>query len=118
MTDGYREVAENFLRCFLLTKRHPETLLLFIASAVFFFFCYMTYKGTVCRRDVSPLLVLSISDENQKTLMSCPLSRESAVCLVAAEHAAVRRECLALLSLFSETPRGRGLAIDSLDVQT
>lgn len=60
----------------------------------------------------------SMSDENQKTLMSCPASRESAVRLVAAEHAGVRRECLALLSLFSETPRGRSLAIDSLDVQT
>ncbi|XP_075892175.1 tetratricopeptide repeat protein 12 [Nelusetta ayraudi] len=58
------------------------------------------------------------NDENQKTLMSCPVSRESAVRLVAAEQAAVRRECLALLSLFSETPRGRRLAIDSLDVQT
>lgn len=80
----------------------------------------MTYHGILSCGDTmfSPLFFLSISDENQKTLMSCPVSRESAVRLVAAEQAAVRRECLALLSLFSETPRGRRLASDCLDVQT
>ncbi|XP_051254268.1 tetratricopeptide repeat protein 12 isoform X1 [Dicentrarchus labrax] len=56
------------------------------------------------------------NDENQKMLMTCPISRQSIVHLVTSEHVAVRKECLALLCLYSQTPHGRYLAIDNLNV--
>ncbi|GLD57318.1 tetratricopeptide repeat protein 12 [Lates japonicus] len=56
------------------------------------------------------------NDENQKMLMTCPITRQAAVHMVTSEHAAVRKECLALLCLYSQMPHGRRLAIDSLDV--
>ncbi|XP_026171649.1 tetratricopeptide repeat protein 12 isoform X2 [Mastacembelus armatus] len=61
-------------------------------------------------------IVCSGNDENQKMLMSCPVSRQSIVDLVKSEHVAVRRECLALLCLFSELPYGRCLVIDNLNM--
>uniref|UniRef100_A0A8D3AXP1 Tetratricopeptide repeat domain 12 n=1 Tax=Scophthalmus maximus TaxID=52904 RepID=A0A8D3AXP1_SCOMX len=57
------------------------------------------------------------NDENQKSLMACPVTRQAAVHLVTSEHDAVRKECLALLYVYSQMPHGRRLAIDSLDVQ-
>ncbi|TNN27153.1 hypothetical protein EYF80_062705 [Liparis tanakae] len=48
--------------------------------------------------------------------MTFPLNRRSIVLSITSEHAAVRREGLALLRLFSRSPRGRRLATDSLDV--
>lgn len=61
---------------------------------------------------VLPLL----SDENQKLLMTCPVATHSVVHLASSEHDEVKKECLALLSVFSEMPRGRRLAIESLDL--
>ncbi|XP_044211022.1 tetratricopeptide repeat protein 12 isoform X1 [Thunnus albacares] len=56
------------------------------------------------------------NDENQKMLMTCPVSRESIVHLVTSEHLALRKECLALLCLYSQMPHGRHLALDKLNV--
>ncbi|XP_060902572.1 tetratricopeptide repeat protein 12 isoform X1 [Labrus mixtus] len=56
------------------------------------------------------------NDENQKLLMTCPVTRQSIVDLVTSEHVAVRLECLALLYMFSEKPHGRRLAIDNLNI--
>ncbi|TKS81039.1 Tetratricopeptide repeat protein 12 [Collichthys lucidus] len=56
------------------------------------------------------------NDENQKMLMTCPVSRESIVHLLTSEHVAVRKECLALLCFYSQMPHGRRLAIDNLNV--
>ncbi|KAM6987401.1 tetratricopeptide repeat protein 12 [Tautogolabrus adspersus] len=56
------------------------------------------------------------NDENQKMLMTCPVTRQSMVDLVTSEHVAVRTECLALLYLFSEKPQGRRLSIDNLNI--
>lgn len=61
---------------------------------------------------VFPLL----SDENQKLLMTCPVATQSIVHLASSEHDEVAKECLALLSVYSEIPRGRHLAIESLDL--
>ncbi|XP_061576307.1 tetratricopeptide repeat protein 12 [Cololabis saira] len=55
------------------------------------------------------------NDENQKMLMRCPVARESVVHLVTSEHAAVRKECLELLCLYSKTSRGRRLATENLN---
>ncbi|XP_039987323.1 tetratricopeptide repeat protein 12 isoform X2 [Xiphias gladius] len=57
------------------------------------------------------------NDENQKMLMTCPVTRQASVHLITSEHVAVRTECLALLCLYSQMPHGRRLAIDSLNVQ-
>ncbi|KAK7882557.1 hypothetical protein WMY93_028731 [Mugilogobius chulae] len=55
--------------------------------------------------------------ENQKTLMTCPLFRESiAECLLSGD-VAVQKECLTLLHVYSQTACGRQLAVDNLDVQ-
>ncbi|XP_041665479.1 tetratricopeptide repeat protein 12 [Cheilinus undulatus] len=59
--------------------------------------------------------VCSGNEENQMLLMTSPVSRQSMVDLVASEHVAVQKECLALLYLFSEKPHGRRLAIDNLN---
>lgn len=75
-------------------------------------------RDTVSSEMIIFSVFLSLSDENQKILLTCPVTRESVVHLVTSEHAAVRRECLALLRLFSQTPRGRSLAIDNLNLQT
>ncbi|XP_030600535.1 tetratricopeptide repeat protein 12 isoform X2 [Archocentrus centrarchus] len=56
------------------------------------------------------------NDENQKLLMTCPVATHSIVHLASSEHDEVEKECLALLSVFSEMPRGRHLAIESLDL--
>ena len=57
------------------------------------------------------------SDENQKTLMACPVLSQSIVDLLASEHMAVRRESLSLLCLYSQTHRSRRMAVDNLNVQ-
>ncbi|XP_010869917.2 tetratricopeptide repeat protein 12 isoform X1 [Esox lucius] len=56
------------------------------------------------------------NDENQKILMSCPFSQNYIVDLLLSGTAAVQRECLALLCLYSQTPRGRSLVIDNLNL--
>ncbi|XP_028430379.1 tetratricopeptide repeat protein 12 isoform X3 [Perca flavescens] len=56
------------------------------------------------------------NDENQKMLMTCPVTRRSIVYLVTSEHVAVQEECLALICLYSQMPHGRRLAIDNLNV--
>ncbi|XP_068575528.1 tetratricopeptide repeat protein 12 [Cebidichthys violaceus] len=56
------------------------------------------------------------NDENQKMLMTFPLTRQSIVHLITSEHVAVQKECLALLCVYSQMPHGRLLAIDNLDV--
>ncbi|XP_073340609.1 tetratricopeptide repeat protein 12 isoform X2 [Pagrus major] len=56
------------------------------------------------------------NDENLKMLMSCPVSRQSIVDLLTSEDGAVQKECIALLLLYSQTPYGRCLAIDNLNV--
>ncbi|XP_070762621.1 tetratricopeptide repeat protein 12 [Enoplosus armatus] len=58
------------------------------------------------------------NDENQTMLLACPVSRQSIVHLVTSEHVAAQKECLAILCLFSQMPRGRRLAIDNLNVHT
>ncbi|CAB1347520.1 unnamed protein product, partial [Coregonus sp. 'balchen'] len=57
-----------------------------------------------------------VEDENQKMLMRCPASKEYIVDLLASGMAAVRKECLAFLSLYSQTPHGRRLAIENLNL--
>ncbi|XP_043976544.1 tetratricopeptide repeat protein 12 [Gambusia affinis] len=61
----------------------------------------------VCHEDVQ---------ENQKILMKCPLARQSVVQLLMSDHAEVVKQCLELLSLYSNTLYGRRLAIDNLDL--
>ncbi|XP_034723713.1 tetratricopeptide repeat protein 12 isoform X1 [Etheostoma cragini] len=56
------------------------------------------------------------NDENQKMLMTCPVTREFIVHLVTSEHVAVQEECLALICLYSQMPHGRRLAIDNLNL--
>ncbi|KAK9520849.1 hypothetical protein VZT92_020709 [Zoarces viviparus] len=56
------------------------------------------------------------NDENQKMLMTFPLTRQSMVHLITSEHVAVQEECLELLNVYSRMPHGRLLAIDNLDV--
>uniref|UniRef100_A0A8C7GP24 Tetratricopeptide repeat domain 12 n=1 Tax=Oncorhynchus kisutch TaxID=8019 RepID=A0A8C7GP24_ONCKI len=56
------------------------------------------------------------NDENQKMLMRCPASKEYIVDLLVSGMAAVRKECLAFLSLYSQTPHGRCLAIENLNL--
>ncbi|XP_054457561.1 tetratricopeptide repeat protein 12 isoform X2 [Anoplopoma fimbria] len=56
------------------------------------------------------------NDENQKMMMTLPLTKQFIVHLVTSEHVAVQKECLALLCVYSQMPHGRGLAIDNLDV--
>ncbi|XP_039677192.1 tetratricopeptide repeat protein 12 isoform X2 [Perca fluviatilis] len=56
------------------------------------------------------------NDENQKMLMTCPVTRRSIVYLVTSEHVALQEECLALVCLYSQMPHGRRLAIDNLNV--
>ncbi|XP_070826938.1 tetratricopeptide repeat protein 12 [Chaetodon trifascialis] len=56
------------------------------------------------------------NDENQKMLMTCPVSRKSIVDLLTSEHVAIQKGCLALLFLYSQDPYGRHLAIDNLNV--
>ncbi|KAM3615796.1 uncharacterized protein V6R79_008040 [Siganus canaliculatus] len=55
------------------------------------------------------------NDENQKILMTCPLSRQSIVHLVTSENVTVQKESLALLCLFSQMPHGRRMAMDNLN---
>uniref|UniRef100_A0A3B3VJR2 Tetratricopeptide repeat domain 12 n=1 Tax=Poecilia latipinna TaxID=48699 RepID=A0A3B3VJR2_9TELE len=54
--------------------------------------------------------------KNQKILMKCPLGRQSVVQLLTSDHGEVVKECLELLSLYSNTLYGRRLAIDNLDL--
>uniref|UniRef100_A0A3B3WXB2 Uncharacterized protein n=1 Tax=Poecilia mexicana TaxID=48701 RepID=A0A3B3WXB2_9TELE len=54
--------------------------------------------------------------KNQKILMKCPLARQSVVQLLMSDHGEVVKECLELLSLYSNTLYGRRLAIDNLDL--
>ncbi|XP_029372794.1 tetratricopeptide repeat protein 12 isoform X2 [Echeneis naucrates] len=56
------------------------------------------------------------NDENQKRLMACTVTKQATVHLVASEHAAVQKECLALLYMYSQKPHGRHLVIDNLNV--
>ncbi|XP_045930581.1 tetratricopeptide repeat protein 12 isoform X3 [Micropterus dolomieu] len=56
------------------------------------------------------------NEENQKMLMTCPVTRQSIVDLVTSEHVATQKECLALLCLYSQMPQGRHLAADNLNV--
>ncbi|XP_058490825.1 tetratricopeptide repeat protein 12 isoform X2 [Solea solea] len=55
--------------------------------------------------------------ENQKMLLRCPVARQAVVHLVASEQVAVRKECLALLGVYSQMPHGRCLAFESLNVR-
>ncbi|KAJ7990487.1 hypothetical protein DPEC_G00300830 [Dallia pectoralis] len=55
------------------------------------------------------------NDENQKMLMSCPFFQNYILDLLM-WGTAVQRECIALLCLYSRTPRGRSLAIDNLNM--
>ncbi|XP_056229177.1 tetratricopeptide repeat protein 12 isoform X1 [Seriola aureovittata] len=61
-------------------------------------------------------VICSGNDENQKMLMTCPVTRQATIDLVTSEHFAVRKECLALLCMYSQMPHSRRLAIDSLNV--
>ncbi|KAJ0063948.1 hypothetical protein NL108_014474, partial [Boleophthalmus pectinirostris] len=61
--------------------------------------------------------ICSENDENQKTLMACPVFRKSIAEYLLSDDGAVQKECLSLLLLYSQTPRGRQLAVDNLDVQ-
>ncbi|KAG7238713.1 hypothetical protein INR49_031229 [Caranx melampygus] len=64
------------------------------------------------------LLQAVTDDENQKMLMTCPVATQATIDLVTSEDVAVRKECLALLWMYSQTPRSRHLVMDSLNVQT
>ncbi|KAF7667134.1 hypothetical protein LDENG_00077950 [Lucifuga dentata] len=61
-------------------------------------------------------IVCNGNDENQKMLMACPVSTQAVVHLITSEHVAVRKECLALLCLYSQMPHSRCLAIKSLNL--
>ncbi|XP_076002007.1 tetratricopeptide repeat protein 12 [Genypterus blacodes] len=56
------------------------------------------------------------NDENQKTLMACPVSTQAIVLSAASGQVAVRSESLALLRLYSQMPHSRGLAMNNLDL--
>ncbi|XP_047449271.1 tetratricopeptide repeat protein 12 isoform X2 [Mugil cephalus] len=56
------------------------------------------------------------NDENKRMLMTCPVARQAIVQLVTSEHVAVGNESLAVLCLYSQTPHGRHLAIESLNL--
>ncbi|KAM8903859.1 tetratricopeptide repeat protein 12 [Spinachia spinachia] len=56
------------------------------------------------------------NDENQKMSMTFQLTRQSVVQLMTSENVGVQKECLALLCVYLQTPRGRRLALDNLDV--
>ncbi|XP_059186511.1 tetratricopeptide repeat protein 12 isoform X2 [Centropristis striata] len=56
------------------------------------------------------------NEENQKMLMTCPVTRQSIVDLAISEHVAVQKDSLALLCLFSQMTHGRRLVIDNLNV--
>ncbi|XP_049582906.1 tetratricopeptide repeat protein 12 isoform X2 [Syngnathus scovelli] len=56
------------------------------------------------------------NEENQKILMTSPVSKDSIVDLISSEHDAIQKECLELLCLFVQTAHGRHLLLDNLDV--
>ncbi|KAM4742849.1 tetratricopeptide repeat protein 12 [Anableps anableps] len=56
------------------------------------------------------------NEENQKILMKCPVARQSVVQLLTSEHADVVKECLEILSLYSNTSHGRCLVIDNINL--
>ncbi|KAL0973023.1 hypothetical protein UPYG_G00197860 [Umbra pygmaea] len=56
------------------------------------------------------------NDENQKMLMSCPLSKKCIVDLLSSGTSSMESECQALLSLYCRTPHGRCLAIENLNL--
>ncbi|XP_057695773.1 tetratricopeptide repeat protein 12 isoform X2 [Corythoichthys intestinalis] len=84
--------------------------------------CLLQEANDPCSQDLC-VLILTIwmimcreNDENQKTLLTFPVSKESIVPLVTSEHDAVQKECLELLCLYSLTSHGRCLLINNLDV--
>ncbi|XP_029699293.1 tetratricopeptide repeat protein 12 isoform X1 [Takifugu rubripes] len=54
--------------------------------------------------------------ENLKILMESPVSKRSIVELLTSDNPAVQQGCLALLCLYTQTPYGRRLATDNLNV--
>lgn len=58
------------------------------------------------------------NSENQKVLLSCPVTTQALVDLLASEEAAVQTECLSLLHVFSRGPHGRRVVIEHLNVST
>ncbi|XP_077398204.1 tetratricopeptide repeat protein 12 [Festucalex cinctus] len=84
--------------------------------------CLLQEANDPCSQDLC-VCILNVwtitcreNEENQKTLLTCPVSKESIVPLVSSEHDAVQKECLELLCLFSLTAHGRRLLFDNLDV--
>ncbi|XP_005720901.1 tetratricopeptide repeat protein 12 [Pundamilia nyererei] len=100
LNNGFSIIASNVTvrSCLLEKTNDPESLEL----------CVSVFK--IWRR------VCCGNDENQKLLMTCPVATQSIVHLASSEHDEVAKECLALLSMYSEIPRGRHLAIESLDL--
>uniref|UniRef100_A0A3P8QEL9 Tetratricopeptide repeat domain 12 n=1 Tax=Astatotilapia calliptera TaxID=8154 RepID=A0A3P8QEL9_ASTCA len=75
---------------------------------VFSFFLVDCVSGApICCVSVSLFFFVFplLSDENQKLLMTCPVATQSIVHLASSEHDEVAKECLALLSVYSEIPR-------------
>ncbi|XP_077467723.1 tetratricopeptide repeat protein 12 [Stigmatopora argus] len=84
--------------------------------------CLLQEANDSCSQDLCAL-VLNIwtttcreNEENQKTLLSFPVSKESLVPLVSSQNDTVQKECLELLTLYSLTSHGRCLLVDNLDV--
>ncbi|XP_006795503.1 tetratricopeptide repeat protein 12 [Neolamprologus brichardi] len=100
LNNGFSIIASNVTvrSCLLEKTNDPESREL----------CVSVFK--IWRR------VCCGNDENQKLLMTCPVATQSIVHLASSEHDEVAKECLALLSVYSEIPRGRHLAIESLDL--
>ncbi|XP_061682610.1 tetratricopeptide repeat protein 12-like isoform X5 [Syngnathoides biaculeatus] len=84
--------------------------------------CLLQEANDPCSQDlcVSILNLWTITcrenEENLKTLLTCPASKESIVPLISSEHDAVQKECLEFLCLYSHTAHGRRLLFDNLDV--
>ncbi|XP_077579003.1 tetratricopeptide repeat protein 12 isoform X2 [Stigmatopora nigra] len=84
--------------------------------------CLLEEANDLCSQDLC-VLILNVwtttcreNEENQKTLLSFPVSKESIVPLVSSKNDAVQKECLELLSLYSLTSHGRCLLLDNLDI--
>ncbi|XP_077064643.1 tetratricopeptide repeat protein 12 isoform X1 [Siphateles boraxobius] len=60
--------------------------------------------------------VCSGNEQNQHLLMECPVTRQHMVQMLASPKCEIQRESLELLSLYSQTQRGRDVLIDNLNL--
>lgn len=56
------------------------------------------------------------AEENQRLLLDCPGTSEQIVRLLGSESSAVRKECLALVYMYSGSQHGRRMVTEKLDL--